>query len=105
MVRAGMHRLDLQHRVEHGVDRLPAADPVHGILPGDHRQPGAGVDVAGEILDDRLEPLEPVLPPGLVVAALLEKRLQRIEIERFARADAAARFRASLRNPWPAWDC
>ena len=72
MVGSRMHRLDLKHRVEHDVDGLPAADAsVHRVLPGHHRQPGPGIDVAREILHDRLEPLKPALPPGSVVGAVL----------------------------------
>ncbi len=82
MVRAGVHRLDLKNRVEQRVDRLAAADPVHRILPGHHGQPGASVDVARELLHDRLEALQPVLPLGLGVVALFEKRLESVEIER-----------------------
>ena len=81
MVRARMHRLDLHDRVEQRVDRLPAADPVHGVLPGHHGQPGTSVDVAGKLLDDRLEALQPVLPLALGVRTLLEKRLQGFQIK------------------------
>ena len=58
MVRTRMHRLDLHDRVEHRVDGLPATDAVHRVLPGHHRQPGACIDIAGELLDNNLEALQ-----------------------------------------------
>ena len=67
-----MHRLDLKDCVEQRVDRLPAPDAVHGILPGHHGQPGAGVDVGRKLLDQRLEALQPALSLDFGVAPSLK---------------------------------
>ena len=102
MVGAGVHRLDLEHRVEHDVERLPAADRVAAGLPGDHHHPGAGVDVVGELLDDRLEPAEQVLLLVPDAGPFLVEALERLEVELLAPRDRrGARPLAGLLDEFP----
>ena len=82
VVSTGVHRLLLEHGLDQRVDRLTAADPVLiAVLPGHHGQPGAGVEVVGELLDDGLEAQQQVLPPLLVGAGLLEEGIEGVEVE------------------------
>src|SRR3954451_18156145 len=84
----GMHRLELENRFNHRVDRLPAADPVlFAVLPGDHGQPGPSVDVFGKFLHDFFKTLETLLPSVLVTGTFLVERLDRIEIKLLVTAD------------------
>ena len=78
MMRTRMHRLGFQHRVQHDIQCLPAADriPVETvILPGHHCHPGTRIDIARKFLHDRFQTLEPTLALGLIVGAVFVERL------------------------------
>ena len=60
----------------------------------------------GKLLDDRLEPLEQILPPGLVIGAVLVEPFECVEIKGFAMSDVSGPFTGFLEELlWPAWGC
>ena len=90
MVGARVHRLDLQDRVDHGVERLPAADRVAPFCQATIASQARASMSSGNSWTIVSRPCRRSCLSVLVVAAVLVEGLQGVEVELLARESAAA---------------